>query len=64
MLYIYVYYGVRSNIRVGDGVVILLERNGQPINVEQEPFVLISAMDYLTGGRYAKKLKSIEVVSL
>lgn len=52
------------NTRIGDGVLVLLERNGQPIDVEQGPFVLISAMDYLTGGRYVKKLKSIEVVSL
>ncbi len=52
------------NTPVGDGVVVLLEKDGQPIEDDNGPLILVSAMDYLMGGRYVKRLSSIEVVML
>ena len=50
------------NTSVGGGVMILLERDGKPLDGEQGQLELISAEDYLTGARYVKGLKSIEVI--
>lgn len=50
------------NTAVGGGVMILLERDGKPLDGEQGQLELISAEDYFTGSRYVKGLKNIEVV--
>lgn len=51
-----------SNTAVGRGVVILLERDGKPLDWERDERELISAEDYFTGSRYVKGLKNIDVV--
>ena len=50
------------NTSVGGGVMILLERDGKPLDGEQGQLELISAEDYFAGSRYVKGLKKIEVV--
>jgi len=50
------------NTAVGGGVMILLERDGKPLDGEQGQLELISAEDYFAGSRYVKGLKNIEVV--
>ena len=50
------------NTAVGGGVMILIERDGKPLDREQGQLELISAEDYFTGSRYVKGLKNIEVV--
>jgi DMSO/TMAO reductase YedYZ molybdopterin-dependent catalytic subunit len=50
------------NTSVGGGVMILLERDGKPLDGEHGQLELISAEDYFTGSRYVKGLKNIEVV--
>jgi hypothetical protein len=47
---------------VGGGVMILLERDGKPLDGEHGHLELISAEDYFTGSRYVKGIKKIEVV--
>jgi DMSO/TMAO reductase YedYZ molybdopterin-dependent catalytic subunit len=49
------------NTAVGGGVMILLERDGKPLDGEQGQLELISAEDYFAGSRYVKGLKNIEV---
>ena len=50
------------NTAVGGGVMILLERDGKPLDGEKGELELISGEDYFTGSRYVKGLKNIEVV--
>lgn len=50
------------NTAVGDGVMVLLERDGKPLYGGRGPVDLFSARDYLTGPRYVKQLGTIEVV--
>ncbi len=50
------------NSPVGGGVMILLEKDGEPLDKTQGCFDLISALDYFTGARYVKGLRNIEVV--
>ncbi len=52
------------NTVIGGGVMILLERDGKPLDGEHGQLELISAEDYFTGARYVKGLKNIEVVLL
>ena len=41
---------------------ILLEKDGEPLDKTQGCFDLISELDYFTGSRYVKGLRNIEVV--
>jgi len=50
------------NTAVGGGVIVLLERDGKPLDGKQGQLELISAEDYFTGSRYVRGLKDIEVV--
>ena len=50
------------NTVVGGGVMVVLERDGEPLDRTQGCFDLISAEDYFTGARYVKGLRNIEVV--
>jgi hypothetical protein len=50
------------NTSVGGGVMILLERDGKPLDGEHGQLELISAEDYFTGSRYVRGLKNIKVV--
>jgi len=50
------------NTVVGGGVMILLERDGKPLDGEKGELELISAEDYFSGARYVRRLKEIEVV--
>jgi hypothetical protein len=50
------------NTSVGGGVMILLERDGKPLDGEKGQLELISAEDHFTGSRYVRGLKNIEVV--
>ncbi|MBF0509289.1 MAG: molybdopterin-dependent oxidoreductase [Deltaproteobacteria bacterium] len=50
------------NTSVGDGVMILTEKNGRPLDAENGWFDLLSAEDYFTGSRYVKGLRTIEVL--
>lgn len=50
------------NTSVGDGVMVLLEREGKPLYDGNGPVDLFSARDYLTGPRYVKQLADVEIV--
>ena len=50
------------NTAVGGGVMVLLERDGKPLDGDRGKLELISAEDYFTGSRYVRGLKDIEVV--
>jgi hypothetical protein len=50
------------NTAVGGGVMVLLERDGKPLDGDRGQLELISAEDYFTGSRYVRGLKDIEVV--
>jgi hypothetical protein len=49
------------NTAVGGGVMVLLERDGMPLDGEKGQLELLSAEDYFTGSRYVRGLKDIEV---
>lgn len=49
------------NTPVGGGVMVVIERDGQPLNTGQS-LELISTEDYYTGARYVKGLQNIELV--
>jgi hypothetical protein len=50
------------NTAVGGGVMVVLERDGKPLDGDRGQLELISAEDYFTGSRYVRGLKDIEVV--
>jgi DMSO/TMAO reductase YedYZ molybdopterin-dependent catalytic subunit len=49
------------NTPVGDGVLVLFERDGKPLGPNEGPLALISAKDLRTGPRHVKWLQSVEV---
>ena len=49
------------NTGVGDGVLVLFERDGKPLGEDEGLFALISAKDMRTGPRYVRSLQSVEV---
>jgi hypothetical protein len=49
------------NTPVGGGILILLEKDGKPLDPERKRVDLISAEDYFMGSRYVKGLTNIEV---
>jgi hypothetical protein len=50
------------NTSVGDGIMVLLEKDGKPLYEGTGPVDLFSAKDYLTGPRYVKELADVEIV--
>ncbi len=46
----------------GDSIVVLFEKNGNPLYEEGDEVDLLSARDHLSGPRYVKRLKNIEIV--
>lgn len=49
------------NTEVGEGIMVLLERDGQAVHGGSGEVDLFSAKDFLTGPRYLKKLAQIEI---
>lgn len=50
------------NTSVGEGVIVLLEKDGRRVYEEHGSVDLFSARDILTGPRYVKKLSSLRVL--
>lgn len=50
------------NTSVGEGVMVILEKNGQKLFENPGRIDLFSSYDILTGPRYVKNLKSLEIV--
>jgi len=50
------------NTSVGDGVMVLFEKDGKPLHGGTGPVDLLSAKDYLSGPRYVKQLACIEII--
>lgn len=46
---------------IGDGVIVFLEKNGQPLTGDEGRIALVSTQDAGTSSRYVKWLKTIEV---
>jgi hypothetical protein len=52
------------NTSVGEGIIVLLEKNGVPVHDGCGAVDLFSANDFLSGPRYVKRLTRIEIVML
>ncbi len=50
------------NTSVGEGVMIILEKDGKPVHEKRDCVDLFSAKDVLTGPRYVKRLSEIRIV--
>ncbi len=50
------------NTEVGAGVIFILERGGVKIDRESDRVDLFSSKDFLSGPRYVKNVKNIEIV--
>ncbi|MBU0968383.1 MAG: sulfite oxidase-like oxidoreductase [Proteobacteria bacterium] len=50
------------NTPTGEGIMVLLEKNSRSLYDEQGAVDLVSARDFLTGPRYVRQLKTIEIV--
>ncbi|MBU4261667.1 MAG: molybdopterin-dependent oxidoreductase [Proteobacteria bacterium] len=50
------------NTPTGEGIMVLLEKNGRSLYEEHGAVDLVSARDYLTGPRYVRQLRIIEIV--
>ncbi|HSV60418.1 MAG TPA: sulfite oxidase-like oxidoreductase [Variovorax sp.] len=53
-----------TNTAVGDGVLVLFERDGKPLDEREGRIALISATDLRTGPRHVRNVAHIEVRSL
>lgn len=49
------------NSPLGDGVLVVFERDGKPLSQDEGPLALISAHDLKTGPRHVKWLQAVEV---
>ena len=49
------------NTPVGDDVVLVYERDGQPLSAKEGPFLLISGKDRTTGPRHVRNVQSVEL---
>jgi hypothetical protein len=52
------------NSRVGEGVVVILEKDGKKLYEQENRVDLFSANDFLTGPRYVKQLLTISILQL
>lgn len=50
------------NSPVGEGVMVVVEKDGRQLYEEDNSVDLLSSCDYLTGPRYVRRLGSIEIV--
>ncbi len=50
------------NTPIGEGVMLLIEKDGKPLCGEHDRLDLISAQDYFTGSRYVKGVEKIEII--
>ena len=50
------------NSHNGDSIVVLFEKDGKPLAAADDEVDLLSARDHLSGPRYVKRLKNIEIV--
>ena len=46
----------------GEGILVIFEREGEPLHGGNGEVDLISAHDHLTGPRYVSRLKTIEII--
>ena len=46
----------------GDGILVIFEKDGQPLYQGNGEVDLISSRDHLTGPRYVRRLKTIEII--
>ena len=53
-----------SNTAVGDGVLLVYERDGQPLEAREGQIALLSTTDRRLGARHVRNLKTIEVRQL
>lgn len=49
------------NSPIGEGVMLLIEKNGKPLCAGHGRPDLISSQDYFTGSRYVKGVEKIEI---
>jgi hypothetical protein len=49
------------NTSVGEGIMVVLEKDGKPVHEESGAVDLFSARDFLTGPRYVKRLANLEI---
>ena len=49
------------NAEAGETVLVIFERDGQPLGAKEGPLALISGRDFWTGPRHVKALRSIEL---
>jgi len=52
------------NSQVGEGVMVILEKEGRKIYAERGGVDLFSAGDFLTGPRYVKQLSTVTIAML
>ncbi len=52
------------NTSVGEGVIVVLEKDGKPVNDGDGSVDIFSARDFLSGPRYVKRLANIEIKML
>ncbi len=50
------------NTPTGEGIMVLLEKDGRSLYDEYGAVDLVSARDFLTGPRYVRRLRSVEIV--
>ena len=48
----------------GEGILVILEKDGQPLYQGNGEVDLISSRDHLTGPRYVRRLKTIEILKV
>lgn len=49
------------NTDIGDSVLVVFERDGKPLTIEEGPLALVSGKDLRSGPRHVKWLQAIEV---
>ncbi|MES2258216.1 MAG: molybdopterin-dependent oxidoreductase [Pseudomonadota bacterium] len=49
------------NAEAGDTILVIFERDGKPLAVEEGPLALIAGRDFWTGPRHVKSLQLVEV---
>ena len=48
----------------GEGILVIVEKDGQPLHQGNGEVDLISSRDHLTGPRYVRRLKTIEIIMI
>lgn len=50
------------NSATGEGILVILEKDGHPLYQGSGEVDLLSARDHLTGPRYVRRLKTVEII--